>query len=102
MSKNKEVVNPRKAESVLTTYLRRTHGRDIFANNLQELIHTLPIGYGLNALTLENLLRQWKKENLIRLRTFKETHPVYPAGLTRIRLTQKGRQTLNVPYIETD
>ena len=97
MGKEKLSPSYRLAEKSFTTLLRRNQGRDIFAENLKDLIMSLPTRHGISLETMEELLKVMRNANLIRLKTFRESHPTYPAGLTRVRVTQKGYKELKIP-----
>lgn len=85
-----------KAKEAFTTFVRQRHGRDIFADSIQSLILQLPRRKGIPPLAMEQLLRDLRNQHCIKLKTYKEDHDDFPAGLTRIRITQKGVKALNV------
>ena len=97
MGREKPSSSYRLAENTFVAELRRSHGRDIFTKSITELLRSMSINRGISQDAMADLLKDMRGSYLIKLKTYKDGHEQYPAGLTRIRVTQKGRKVLNIP-----
>ena len=97
MGREKTSSSYRLAENTFVAELRRSHGRDIFAESITQLIRSMSVNHGISQEAMVDLLKVMRGSYLIKLKTFQEGHEQYPAGLTRIRVTQKGRKVLKIP-----
>ncbi|MCY3804268.1 MAG: hypothetical protein OXF85_00070 [Candidatus Saccharibacteria bacterium] len=87
-----------KAEDAIKLHFMRRQGEPIIAHDISYLIGKLPRRHGISDGAMIAVLRDMKYQGLLKLKTYKEDQADIhvPAGSTRIKLTNKGRQQLGL------
>ena len=87
-----------KAENAIRLSFVRRQGEPLIAHDIPYLIRKLPRKWGISDEVMVEVLRDMKYQGLLKLKTYTEDQPQLhvPAGSTRIKLTNKGKQVLGI------